>query len=308
MKLPRGSAGTDLSIFIVFIILLGIVWVSTGGPDRPISRSGPFLESPLSEDSSYELPSVDTDTNSEDFITRISRGITNLKAGEEKSPYAEYVSLSVSTAKKESANEEYLTIKTARSLSGTLTISDWRLESSSGTTVPLGFAAPLARLGHVNTLAPVAVGANATVYVVSGRSPVGTSFRLNSCTGYFEQYQDFEPRLPFECPLPIEELQDVTKTIPNYNPSPNCYSALANMRQCEIFTGALPGGVDSTCYNIISNDISYNGCVGRHQADVDFYKNEWRLYLGRDTELWVNKGERIRLVDEAGRVIDAVSY
>lgn len=308
MKLPRGNAGTDLSLFIVFLVLLGIVWVASGGPDRPISRSGPFLESPLSENSTYALPSVDTDTDQEDFVTRISKGFSNLQSGEERSPYAEYVSLSVSTAKKEAPSDEYLTIKTARALSGTLTISDWHLESSvSDVSIPLGFGVALPHLGQVHAVAPIAVGANATVYVVSGHSPIGASLRLNSCTGYLSQFQTFEPRLPTECPLPVAELQDAAARA-SYTPTPTCYAAASTVRQCTILTGSLPGDIDPTCYAILTNDLTYNGCVGLHQNDVDFYKNEWRVYLGQDTELWGQKGERIRLVDEAGRVIDAVSY
>lgn len=315
MKHPRGSAGSDLMLFVVFIIALGVIWVSTGGPDRAISRSGPFLGgSPFSEEGAEGIPAVgdrvgtSTEDGSRDFLSRISSGLADLQAGEERSPYAEFVSLSVSTAREEDPNEEYLTIKTSRSLTGTLTISDWRLESSDTNSFLIGPAAGLPASGQINNEFPVAVSANTTVYVVSGRSPVGISFRVNACTGYFEQFQDFEPFLPIECPFPFDELIQASKRFPDYSPSIACNNFVAGIEQCTVYTAPDFGGVDPVCQNIIASDLTYNGCVGLHQNDAGFYKNEWRLYLDQDQELWQKKNERIRLLDEAGRVIDVVSY
>jgi len=310
MKHPRGSASGDLILFIVFIVLLGIVWVFTGGPDRSISHSGPFLNSPLGENGLFSIPSVNTsgDGSSESFISQVNSGIANLQAGEEKSPYAENVSLSISTANSQTPSEEYLTIKTSRTLSGTLTISDWRLESTvSNTSVILGTAAQVPYSGQVNSQAPVAVGANTVVYVVSGRSPIGTSFRINSCTGYFAQYQNFEPRLPIECPFPSLELSAARQKYSNFFPSPECSTYVGSIGQCTFAGTAVPNNLEPNCRAIVLNDLSYNGCVAAHHNDADFYKNEWRFYLNRDQELWKQK-DRIRLLDEAGKVIDVVSY
>lgn len=309
-KSPRGAAGTDLLLFVLFLIVLGVVWVFTGGPERPISHGSPFLDSPLGENGIFGIPTVGgnaSTTNDGSIISRVNNTLSGLQAGEEKSPYAEYVSLSISTAKQESPNEEYVTIKTSRTLSGTLTISDWRLESTvSGVSVTLGTASALPYFGQVNGEVPVAVSANTTVYITTGHSPIGSSFRLNSCTGYFEQHQDFEPRLPVECPLPILELNSASKKY-GVNPAPACSSYISGLKQCETQT-EVPSAMDSTCRSVVLSDLTYNGCVALHQGDADFYKSEWRLYLRQNQELWKQKGERIRLLDEAGRVIDVVSY
>lgn len=311
MKYSRGSAGNDLILFVLFIIALGVIWASTGGPDRAISRSGPFLGSPLGEEGTSGVPTVDlrTRTNSDgSIISQITNNFVDLQSGEERSPYAEYVSLSISSAREENPNEEYLTIKTARTVTGTLTISDWRLESTvSNISLPLGPGAQLPVFGRVNSELPVAIGANTTVYVVSGRSPVGMSFRLNTCTGYFEQFQDFEPRLPIECPFPTEALTNATKRFSNYTPSSACRSFISRFGRCETNTNSGPP-LESQCQTVAFNDLTYNGCIGLHSNDAGFYKNEWRLFLDQDQELWDQNDDRIRLLDENGFVIDVVSY
>lgn len=313
MKTPRGAAGGDLLLFIAFIVALGVVWVATGGPERAISRSGPFLgNSPFSEESNESIPTVDqrggTSTDGS-VITEISSRLLDLREGEERSPYAEHVSLSISTARKEDPNEEYLTLKTSRTLNGTLTISDWRLESSaSNTNITIGPAAQLPTSGQVNTEFPIAVGANTTVYIASGRSPIGVSFRVNECTGYFEQFQDFEPHLPIECPFPIEELIEVNKRSFAFEPSIDCTNYVSTLGQCLFTDDNAIQNIDSQCRNFISNNLNYNGCVNLHSADAGFFKSEWRVYLEQDQELWAEDDERIRLLDESGRVIDVVSY
>ena len=41
--------------------------------------------------------------------------------------------------------------------------------------------------------------------VITGNSPLGTSFKLNKCAGYFEQFHEFTPELNTECPLLKDE-------------------------------------------------------------------------------------------------------
>lgn len=321
-KNMRGSAGSDLILFIFFIIVLGIIWAVSGGPGRSISTEGPFLNPPwpLGDSSAYTVPSVpipsgeDSPEDKEEsggFADIISRAWFDLGIGntdEEKSPHAEYVSLSRSSARNDEPDEEYVTIKTSRNLEGQLRISEWRIESTatlSGAT--LGDAAYLPYSGQVNTELPVAVGPNTTIYVVTGRSPIGTSFRTNTCTGYFVQFQDFEPRLDRDCPAPIDELGTYIDRTGGFIPSDTCIDYVENLDRCTLNIN-IPANLSGVCRDFVLNELTYNGCVNNHKNDVEFYKNEWRMYLGRDQELWKNTRERIRLLDENGLVIDVISY
>jgi hypothetical protein len=315
MKAPRGQALTDLMLFIVFIVALGFLWVALGGPERAGSNEQPFFSSPFSENSGLEVPLIPVGTTTESgdssggsFINQLGTRLTDLQSGEERSPYAEYVSLSLSNASHTDPHQEYLTIKTARALTSELPISSWRLESTRhNKSIPLGLVTAIPRTGSVPSPSTLVVGANATVYVVSGRSPLGTSFRVNRCSGYFEQFQDFEPRLSIECPFPSETLQTAA-TRANFTPSFECSSFISRIPRCTLTQENLPPTIESSCYNVIVNDLTYNGCVANHQSEASFFKNEWRVYLNQDTELWNNTSERIRLIDEVGRVIDVVAY
>lgn len=324
MKQPRGAAGTDFILFILFLIVLGVVWAVTGGPARDISREGPFLNapSPLGDGNAYGVPSVNTpefdnkyrgDTGSgnssffTDIISRVRSGVDTTD-GEEKSPYAEYVSLSISSARNSDPSQEYVTIKTSRSLSDRITISDWRLESSvtlAGSA--LGSASYLPFSGQVNTESPVAIGPNTTVYVTTGRAPIGVSFRTNTCTGYFEQFQDFQPRLKLECPFPEDEFVAALER-DAFIPNAACIDYVDDLNRCIFNINNVPQGIGGACQNFALNDLTYNGCVSLHKNDAEFYKSEWRMYLDRDQELWRSKNERIRLLDENGKVIDVISY
>lgn len=320
MKQPRGAAGGDLIFFIFFLIVLGIVWSLTGGPDRAISIEGPFLNPPfpLGDGNAYRVPGVtipsisgetrearENESSGSSIFNKIRSGFGEIS--EEKSPYAGTVFLSRGDAKNSDPNREYLILKTDNDVQGRITLSDWRLESTSSfISVAIGDAAHLPLSGQVNTETPVAVGPNTTMYLVTGRSPIGTSFRSNVCTGYFEQAQDFSPKLRLDCPLPLDELRGVAGA--NFVPNDACLDYVEDIRTCEFITTSVPGNVESACQNFITEKLIYNGCVQTHRNEAGFYKDEWRIYLDRDQELWKSSHERIRLLDENGLVVDAVSY
>ena len=154
----------------------------------------------------------------------------------------------------------------------------------------------------------MAVGSNTTIYVITGHSPIGASFRTNTCTGYFEQFQDFEPRLKKDCPLPDKELAFYLDRKSGFIPSDKCIDYVEDLDQCTFNINSLPENIGGLCRDFILNELTYNGCIKIHKDDIEFYKNEWRLYLERDQELWKNTRERIRLLDENGLVIDVITY
>ncbi|MFQ5540723.1 MAG: hypothetical protein ACE5F4_00530 [Candidatus Paceibacteria bacterium] len=325
MKEPRGAAGGDLIFFIFFIVVLGIVWALTGGPDRAISREGPFLNPPfpLGNESAYSVPGVSiplsesagsrggsqsrsgsSDTLS-DIISRVRSGFSSVRGGD--SPYAGLVTLSAGRARLNTPDEEYITLKTSRNVEGRIVISDWRIESAvtlAGTTI--GDASGLPFSGRVNTEDTIALGPSATVYLVTGRAPIGASFRVNTCTGYFAQFQEFNPDLDDACPFPEDELALAART--DFVPNDTCIEFVENINRCTLTLSAIPPAVGAACQDFILNDLSYSGCVDAHRSDPGFFKNEWRIYLDRDQELWKEKNERITLIDENGLVVDSISY
>ncbi|MEK7613362.1 MAG: hypothetical protein AAB439_00590 [Patescibacteria group bacterium] len=327
MKQPKGGAGTDLLFFIFFLVVLGIVWALTGGPDRAISRSGPFLNPPfpLGNETGYSLtdfgiPGVTIPESSESNLTDRDRDAENsldsiikrIRSGfgeinESTSPYANDVSLSIGRARDTDPEGEYVTIKIGKNISDRLVVSSWRLDSTVSTLgVTLGNAAYLPYSGQVNVESPVAVSPGSTIYVVTGRSPIGTSFRTNVCTGYFAQFQAFEPDLEEACPAPEDVLADTITA--SFVPSEACISFVENIPRCRSTLSEIPQNIGGQCRNFILEDLTYSACVAAYKNETNFYDNEWRIYLDRDQELWKNTRERIRLLDENGLVIDSVDY
>lgn len=303
------NAKRDLLIVVLLIVALGVAWYYTGGTQSDVARTQPVFFSGEFTGPIFSVPGVSQRPSDErtleepGTVTTISNYLGTFN--EERSPYADYVSLQEGTARSGVASE-YLILKTKNTIPQRITITGWRIESTAtGLGVTLPQAAELPFLGTVNAQTPVSLGGNQTVYLVTGQSPNGTSFRTNLCTGYFEQYQDFEPRLKLECPLPEAEAETY---FPTGTLNDECYDIIRTLGRCTYTTKSVPVSAGVYCANFIANELSYNGCINRHKNVPGFYKDTWYLYLHRGQELWRSRSERIRLLDENGKVVDVVNY
>jgi len=287
------NAKRDL-IFVVLVLFgLAIVWYYTGGPSRPPATSGPFLEKPLEKH--QEIKRKATEEIISGKSTEESKEPTN------ESAYKHKAILKVGSAARNSdPQKEYVEIHVSSENEKALPVSDWSLEGANGLNIKLGKGAYLPYSARVNPQENIFLQPGEKAYIVAGKSPIGTSFRLNKCAGYFEQFQDFTPNLPKQCPKPDEEL------LPS-NLSDNCLDYIERMPRCEIDL-SIPWYLDAACQNYINQNINYNKCVELHKDDKDFYKGEWWIYLGRNEEMWKNKREKIILYDENKKIIDWDSY
>ncbi len=311
MKYAKGeaTAGGTLLLFILFLIVLGVVWVYTGGPSRPISLSGPFLSPPLVPQipiggGAGQPGGIQADQGAVQATNPFSsyRGVI---ATADISPYASSVTLRADNTQTTDPKNEYISIRIEPGLKNTVTLSGWKIvDDGSGAQVNIGMGVQIPFLGQVNTADPITLTSNSTVYVTTGRSPNGVSYRLNECTGYFAQSQQWSPSLPSECPSPTKELA----RSPNLANEQACANFVQSLPTCQIYTSSVPGSIGSACQSFVLNELSYNGCVSTHKNDADFYRNEWRVFLNRDQELWKGDHGGIRLLDENGKVVAAVSY
>ena len=287
------DAKKELIYAILILFGLAIIWAYTGGPQRPSSKSGPFLERPLEKEQQALL-----------------RETKSISSGGEKTPQEEistesaykYKALieSIYGAKSSDPQKEYIKIRASLQNDEALPISRWSLEGRKGLRVKLGKGSYLPYSGRINPQREIVLYPGETAYIITGRSPIGTSFKLNKCTGYFSQFQDFFPSLPKECPRPKDE------PLPK-NLDDKCLDYIERLPRCEIPLN-LPYGLSSECTEYITENINYQSCVASHKGDSDFYKKEWRIYLGREEELWKNKRETIILYDEKGKIVDWKSY
>lgn len=210
-------------------------------------------------------------------------------------------------AKETNPDEEYITIEANKNNTSPITITGLRLVSPiSGKDYEIGRGVKIPNSNFVSEENPISLNPGERAVIVSGDSPIGRSFQLNKCTGYFEQFQDFSPNLPKSCPRPEDELVITANLLQEVNNS--CIDFIERLPRCETYLKQLPLGYTNQCRSFIANELTYAGCVENHRADPDFIVGEWRVFLKRQEELWREKRELIQLVDTSGKVIDTFSY
>lgn len=289
------DAKKDLIWVLAFLIILAIVWYYTGGPSRPSAISGPFLNQPR-EQYSEELRKTTEEVVSGTLIPAGSPTSSPESAYKYKAIlYAGY------GAQQSNPQKEYVEIQASSQNDKPLRITGWILVGKNGLDIKIGQAAYLAYSAQVNPQEDIFLKPGERAIVVAGESPIGTSFRLNKCTGYFAQFQDFYPSLPTDCPRPGEE-----NNLPN-NLDDQCLDYLDRLPSCQMQISISPG-LSFNCQTYINDKINYKTCAELHKNDSDFYKSEWRVYLGRKEQLWKKERETIILKDENGRIIDWKSY
>ena len=210
------------------------------------------------------------------------------------------------------ANKEYITIATSKDLQKETTITGMTVKSvESGQVAQIGEGVNTFISNSANTPSEIKIYPNQKVLVTTGRSPLGYSFRLNKCTGYFSQFQTFAPALPQICPRLKNEAQPQA---PNRLPDA-CLDYIDSFATCKIIT-ELPKTVtdklnseeEYRCLTFIQKNTGYQNCTDLHKYDSDFYGTEWRTYLNHSNPIWKKSRETIWLLDQSGRFISQYSY
>jgi len=294
----EADAKKDLIFLILFLIGLGFVWYYTGGPDRDSSRS-PFVIPPhpiggispgsLSKEKvsgSGASPSNDTSVVATEQLLRDVISFGSMNQAKATDPEKEYIEIKLSS---KSVNKVLLT--------------ELRLKGTYNLDLPIGEGVKLYWPGITNAKESIFLEPGGKAIITTGQSPIGYSFRVNKCTGYLEQFQNFEPRLPQDCLYPKDE---------NVPSGPGglddkCLDYIDRLPKCEVVK-SIPAYLSSQCQEYVSTKINYKSCVDTHRDDIDFYKNEWRIFLGRSDELWKEKRETIQLLDKNGGLIKEISY
>ncbi len=301
-----GGVGGDLFLFVGIFLLFFVIWVAGGGPNRPISFAGPYLRpisGPGQTAEAYGDPSgyagFSTGISIGGFGANISSGGTGGTYAPGASGNASLVSLVPDPygAKETDEDKEYLTLNAY----GSVPTAGWKLVSKkTGRGVPFPQAAELPQSGRVNVLSPITFEAGDTAIIVSGRSPIGISFKENKCTGYFEERQDFRPPLTQACPTAYQEYERFYD-----DEDERCLAYLRTIPYCA---SEASGSASASCEAFAQDYLNYNGCVDAHENDSDFEGRTWRLFLGQGSELWQKSGETVLLLDAEGKVVSEFSY
>jgi len=306
---------SNLPWFIGMILLLWAVWLVTGGPEGG-RTDRPFLRAPAPVDTGALYGPTDLVPSGE-FIGRQSdktKKIPEKESGEEDEPvvsiFGGKVSLTFSGrigAKSKDPKKEYIKVVASKNNSQPVNISGWQVKSAiTGKSVEIGEGSYLPYAGRVNSEQQIFLRPGEEATLATTHSPIGVSFKINTCTGYFGQFQNFTPRLSNKCPFPKDE--DVPTGTNGV--TDECLDYISRMSRCEAQVEALPLSFanDPVCQEFITRELTYNGCVKRHKNEENFYKKKWRIYLKRSEELWKEKRETILLLDGTGKLVDSLSY
>lgn len=286
------------------IILLGIIAIGLFGGNMGANNNGLLS-------SGNGTPTQKT-TNLESKIKETQYKIDELQkqlqAEEEKknaSIYKGEVSIS-NVYRSTDSSQEYITLKMKSGSEKTIPITGWKVKSlSTGNSVYIPKGTYLFFTGTVNSEETISLVGGDTVYLVTGSSPNGASFKVNKCSGYLSQFQNFTPYLNLDCPAPRDEnLSSIPKLVIN----DKCFDHIEYFPRCRIQTDPLPQNWSTECYNFIYDKINYPSCINTHKSDWDFYKPEWRVYLRYQTSLWKGSREAIVLYDAQGKVVDTYKY
>ncbi|MCX6702041.1 MAG: hypothetical protein NTX96_02495 [Candidatus Zambryskibacteria bacterium] len=285
---------------IGILVLLGIIAIALFGGAKNTNNIGPIFSNNQAQ------------TNVEQGIQDTQNQINDLKQQlqieEDKKTQSQYkgiVTLSYINRSTD-PSQEYVTIKVSYGAVGTIPVTGWILKSlDSGTQVTIPKGTYLFFTGMMNAEDDIYLNANDVLYLITGISPVGASFKVNKCSGYLGQFQTFIPYLNTNCPAPRNE--DLS-SIPNSVRNGACLDYIDSMNQCQIRTESPLVNWSSECIDFIYNKINYPSCVDIHKNDGDFYEKEWRVYLKRSESIWRDKRETIVLYDNVGKIVDTLKY
>lgn len=202
--------------------------------------------------------------------------------------------------------QEYIVIKTTSFGGQNINVTGWTIKSlASGATYKIPQGTYLYWTNSQNSDTDIILAPGDTMYVNSGVSPNSENFKLNKCSGYLNQSENFVPYISTYCPSPRNE--DLS-SIPR-DPTQNaCFDFIDAMPSCRAQTSPLPAGLSAQCSDFIYKKINYSACVDAHKNDSDFYQPEWRVYLKHTQTLWLPERETIALYDRDGKLVDTLKY
>ena len=273
-------------------------------PSFDNSTSNNFLPSlpTAPEQSGYDSTGVDTSADAGTETSPETNAIYSLLKGKISFSYDR--STYYGAGDKDAANQEYLSVQTGQDITKKVRLTGLVLKSAaSGIKVVIGQGAYLYFSGQINSGQDIYLGAGETAHIITGRSPLGISFRVNKCLGYLAKNQNFTPYLYSNCPAVRDE--PLPKAPNQLNDK--CLDYIEYFSSCDAFvTGKLE--LSPECNNFLIEKANYGYCVQAHKNDKDFYQNDWRIYLSRDETIWKDKRETIELLDQNSKLIDSISY
>lgn len=317
----------DREVFTVILILLviGLLWFATQTSIfSGVGKGGPKLEP------EFKIKEIKEAPPKREGLNVFERGFNSIKREGSKifkrgifkrnttssnqqqnniittnsndSKYKNKVSLRVSGAREVNPLNEWLELSLSSSDADNVPITGWKIKNSRNEELVIKQAAYMVYSASLNQQNDIILKKGQKAFLIIGRSPIGTNFLTNICTGYFNQFNKFNPSLKQDCPHPGDEPELKSSQL-----SDNCMDYIESLPRCAMpFPSSL--SLNIPCVNYINQNINYDACVKSHKFNADFYGNEWRIYFERDQEFFKKQREEISLYDESGKKVENIEY
>ena len=294
------------------IIVLGIIFLALfgGATKSRVGGGGLFSTTPVSQTigQTPEQKQANIEQQIQQTQVKVEELKKQVQAEEDKkndSIYKGMINLSY-PSRSTDPSQEYIAMNVSGTQKTPINITGWTIHSTNtGSTVTIPQGTYLYFQKTKNSEEDIYVVPGDTIYLITGTSPLGVSFKNDKCSGYLSQFQTFTPYLYTSCPTPQNEnLSSIQKIAVN----DACFDYLQAYPSCHIETGNLPNNFSYECRHFIENTLNYPSCINLHKGDKDFYGHEWRIYLKRNTPIWKNTRENIVLYDKVGKVVSTLTY
>ena len=302
---------------ILFVVIALALFAAASASNNHSQRSSSSSSNPPDLAGSHVTLStpkspVPTDPNEiSQELGRIGKDLEKIGAEAQKtktSPWGDSVEIeSASPYARESSNE-IVTLHISSNAPEKIDITGWEIKSAisgRGGILPQGVRIPY--WGSLNTEENIVVRPGDTIYISSGRSPLGVSFLTNLCTGYFEQFQNFTPSLRRQCPRPEDEPIPDSVVRKGYNDA--CINYIETLSRCRMpLQEDVPENLPAECKSYVASKINYDQCTKNNGSDNIFFGIVWRIYLKQNETLWKERRELIQLLDKEKRIVGSLSY
>jgi len=136
------------------------------------------------------------------------------------------------------------------------------------------------------------------VNLYSNSSPA--NLRVNSCMGYLNTPQQFNPGFVYTCPqIDTSQISQFSGSCQNY------IRSLYNCQSPDFGSSYFPRN-DYQCEDYLRGKYNYTWCVSAYASGPNFLSNEWRVWMG--TTPLDPYHDIVKLVDRNGLLVDVYSY
>ena len=290
--------------YVGIVVILGIIAIGLLGGSKNASNNGPFGNKNATPEQKQAIIAREINKTQTE-VDKLKKQIQIEEAKKTESQYKGMVTLSYVNRSK-NPSQEYIVINVGNSAKTPINVTGWSIHSTNtGTTVIIPKGTLLFFSGTINLEEDIYLSSGDVMYLVTGISPIGASFKINKCSGYLSQFQTFTPYISNNCPRPRDEADSlISKIVVN----DACFDYIESFPSCRAETKNLPVTWSYECTHFINDKLNYSSCINTHKGDKDFYKNEWRAYLKRSARIWKDRRENIILYDNLGKIVATLTY